>query len=190
MTTLALVQMLDKMAREYRKRVWTLAELARFCGESHASVGMSLIRAHKKGIVARVGSLWLNMMDAPTLEEIAFALVSPSYISFESALYRRGILSQSPRGALTVATLGRPKLLETPLGAIRFTHLKRSLFFGYDAARIAYPEKAWLDLLYVRRRKGESFTETTYPESLNRKRMKGFAAHFPISVRKLNERVA
>ena len=179
MTTLALIQTLAKMAKEHRKRVWSLAELARLCGESHASVGMSLVRARKKGIVARVGSLWLNMMDAPTLEEVAFALVSPSYISFESALYRCGILSQAPRGAMTVATLGRPRLVATPLGDIRFIRLKRSLFFGYDAQRVAYPEKAWLDLLYLRRRKGDTIAETMYPESLNRKRMKGFAAHFP-----------
>ena len=185
MTILDLIQMLASLAKNHRKRVVTLAELCRLCAQTPAAVAMTLLRAQKKNIVGRAGNVWINLMDRPTVEEVAFALEGPSYISFESALYHHGILSQSPRGALTVATCGRPRLVHTPLGPIRFTHLKGDLFFGYDKTRMALAEKAWLDLLYVRGRKGEEIPETLYLDTMNRKRLKQFARSFPRMVQRL-----
>lgn len=65
-------------------------------------------------------------------------------------------------------------------------HLKSSLFFGFDAERVAYPEKAYLDTLYIRMRNGEKgiFTETLYRDKLNQQRLKKFARAFPVSVRR------
>ena len=183
MTLLDFIQTLATLAKNHRKRVVTLAELSCLCAQSPAALAMTLLRAQKKGIVGRVGNVWVNLMDRPAPEEVAFALESPSYISFESALYHRGVLSQSPRGALTIATRGRPRVVTTPVGTIRFIHLKGDLFFGYDKARIALAEKAWLDLLYLRRRKGEGIAEKLYPEALNRKRLKEFARAFPRTIR-------
>ena len=185
MTILDLIQTLSTLAKNHRKRVVTLAELSRLASQSPAALAMTLLRAQKKGVVGRAGNVWLNLMDRPAPEEVAFALDSPSYISFESALYHRGVLSQSPRGALTVATRGRPREVTTPVGTIRFLHLKGDLFFGYDKERVALAEKAWLDMLYLRRRKGEGLPETMYPEALNRKRLKEFARAFPRTIQRL-----
>lgn len=184
MTLVDLIQLLQRLIRENGKRLFLLREIAALSGASRASAGMALLRARKKGIVFRVGNLWINRLDPPELSEIAFALRSPSYLSFESALYRQGVLSQSPRGALTMATSGRSGQFETPWGTIRFVHLKRDLFFGYDAQRLAYPEKAWLDLIYIRGRSGRSqiITETVYLERLNRKRLKEFGRRFPSKI--------
>ena len=179
MTLLHLIWLLQRLSEDHKKKVFTLRELSSLTGERPAVVGMTLIRAEKKKVVGRVKALWINLMNPPDLSEVAFAMASPSYISFESALYQRGILSQSPRGSLTVATSGRPRRVTTPLGEIHFIHLKRDLLFGYDAGRVAYPEKAWLDLNYIRRRRGEGFPETWYVKTLNRKRLKEFARPFP-----------
>ena len=182
MTLLDLIQTLAAMAKNHRKRVLSLAELSRLSTQSPAALAMTLLRAQKKHIVGHVGNLWVNLMDRPSLEEVAFALDSPSYISFESALYHRGVLSQSPRGALTVATRGRPRLVTTPVGTIRFIHLKQGLFFGYDKARLALAEKAWLDLIYLRRRMREGFPEKLYVETLNHRRLNELAREFPRTV--------
>lgn len=187
MTQVDLVQLLQKLVKNYKKRVFSLREIASLAAISRPAAGMILLRAQKKGIVSRVANCWINRLDPPELLEIAFALASPSYLSFESALYHHGVLSQSPRGALTVATRGRPGRKETPLGTIQFIHLKASLFFGFDSNRIASPEKAWIDLLYIRGRqqgRKQMITEEFYLNRLNQKRLRNFAKKFPRWVRK------
>ncbi|HCU25192.1 MAG TPA: hypothetical protein DF383_09250 [Deltaproteobacteria bacterium] len=181
MSQLELVQKLIQSARDHGKKIFSLREIAALSGASRSAVAMTLLRAQKKQLVFRVANLWVNQLDPPNLTEIALSLRSPSYLSFESALYRHGILSQSPRGALTLATTKRPGEFDTPLGRIRFIHLKNSLFFGYDENRIAYPEKAWLDLIYIRGRQGReaAFSETFYLENLNQKRLKEWMEKFP-----------
>ena len=180
MTIFQLIQLLDMLAETHRKRVFRLREIAALGKVTMAAAGMTLHRGQKKGIVHRVGNLWVNAMHPPALEAVALSLASPSYISFESALYQRGILSQSPRGFLTLATTGRPQMYRTPWGNIQYIHLKRDLFFGFDSERVAYPEKAWLDTLYIRWRKGEGgFRETVYPEHLKRPRLKKYSRRYP-----------
>ena len=186
MTQLDLAKLLQKMAREHDKRIFTLREIAALAGISRPAAGMLLLRAEKNGVVARVVNCWINRSDPPDLSDLAFALASPSYLSFESALYRHGLLSQSPRGGLTVAVTGRPRVVESPWGSIRFIHLQRPLFFGFDSNRIAFPEKAWLDLLYIRgrRRATRGWTEEFYPERLNRRRLRSYQKKFPGWVQK------
>ena len=181
MTQLDLAKLLQKMAREHDKRIFTLREIAALAGISRPAAGMLLLRAEKNGVVARVVNCWINRSDPPDLSDLAFALASPSYLSFESALYRHGLLSQSPRGGLTVAVTGRPRVVESPWGSIRFIHLQRPLFFGFDSNRIAFPEKAWLDLVYIRGRRGrdQMLSEEVYLDRLNARRLRDFARRFP-----------
>lgn len=179
MTLIELTQTIRRLDREHRKKIFSLKEIAAFAGVSRPAAGMSLLRAEKKGLVGRTRNYWINLTDPPTAEELALTLASPSYISFESALYHHQVLSQSPR-VLTVATRGRPRRLETPLGIIQLIHLKPGLFFGYDENRTASAEKAWLDLLYVRGRMGWKETaETFYFDRLNRKKLSVLAKKFP-----------
>jgi hypothetical protein len=189
MTLIQLVQLMQKLAREHDKRAFTLREMSSLRGESRTGTAMTLLRAARKGLVARVGKLWLNLMDPPDLLEVGLSLVSPSYLSFESALYRLGVISQAPRGPMTMATARRSRLFETPLGSIRFFHLKPALFFGFDERRIALSEKAWLDLLYIRGLKGRRslITEEIYPGHLDRKAVRRAARRFPCWVRDLAE---
>ncbi len=181
MKTVILIRWLRRLHQDHHKRVFFAKEIAALSGESRASAAMTLIRAARQGLVERVGNLWINLMDKPDLLEVALAHRPSSYLSFESALYRHGLLSQSPRGALTLATAARPQVVKTSLGTIRFIHLKPDLFFGFDEGRIALPEKAWLDWLYLRglRGRGQPITETVYPTRLNRRRLKEFARRFP-----------
>ncbi|MBI4209507.1 MAG: hypothetical protein HY538_07370 [Deltaproteobacteria bacterium] len=183
------IQFLREISRKHHKRIFLLREIVALTGESPASIGMTLLRAQKKGLVTRVKKYWINQMDPPQLEELAFTLASPSYISFESALYRHQILSQSPRGGLTVATRSRPRCITTSLGTLQLIHLKPALFFGYDSNRVALPEKAWLDLLYIRGLQGRKgvISEKFYLEHLNQKRLVRFEKKFPAWVRQLRK---
>lgn len=187
MTIVVLIQILQKLAKSHEKRVFFLKEMVELSGSSHAAAAMTLLRAAKKGLVGRTGNLWINLMDPPDLLEVAFHLVSPSYVSFESALYHHGILSQAPRGNLTMATSTRSRVAKTPLGTIQYIHLKPSLFFGFDKKRVAFPEKAWLDVLYIRGLKGRKniLTEKFYLEDLDVKKIKKWGRLFPAWVKSM-----
>lgn len=176
-----LIKYLAELAHQHSKKVFRLRELSIFAKTGVEATAMCLLRLKKKGIVDRVGSLWMNLLDPPALEEVALTLCSPSYISFENALFKRNVLSQSPRGLLSLVTTKRSGRYETPMGNIESVHMKPQLFFGYDKTRVAHPEKALLDMIYIRTKKGLDPLPpvTLYWEEFNRSRLKQWGKKFP-----------
>lgn len=97
---------------------------------------------------------------------LASFLYRPSYISLEYALSYYGLI---PEGVpnITSVTTRRPAEFSTPFGLFTYRHIKRELFWGYrpqdykgQIAFYALPEKALLDILYLRRSTiTESFLE-------------------------------
>jgi predicted transcriptional regulator of viral defense system len=75
----------------------------------------------------------------------------PAYVSFLSALNHHGIIDQIPR-EISVASLDRAHRIETDLGTFAIHHLRPELFGGWQETsrgRVATPEKAIFDLMYV-----------------------------------------
>lgn len=182
MKMIQLTKMIEALARDHQKHVFHLHELVTLTQATPEAVAMALGRLKNQGWVERLGSLWVNLVHPPQLQEIAFSLRSPAYLSFETALYQAGILSQSPKGKLSVATTGRPGRVQTPWGEIEFIHLASRLFFGFDSKCWAYPEKALLDMMYVRTKRGEEPLPrgvTLYPSELNQKKLRLFSKSFP-----------
>lgn len=95
----------------------------------------------------------------PHAFEIANMLVRPSYVSLESALSFHGLIPEAVFSTTSVAR-GRPSEYATPLGRFTYRVVAEDLFWGYasvpvspDAKRTAFvarPEKALLDLVYLR----------------------------------------
>jgi len=82
--------------------------------------------------------------------ELANFLLTPSYISLESALSFYGILAQFPYTITSVTTAKTRKIIYNEK-EFEFAHLRRENFFGFvkkDNFLIAQPEKALLDELY------------------------------------------
>jgi predicted transcriptional regulator of viral defense system len=87
---------------------------------------------------------------------VANELLSPSYVSCQSALAFHGLIPEAVPVVVSVGTR-RTAELSTPLGTCRFRHIARSLFRGYQrtplpdgqSAFVATPEKALLDLVYL-----------------------------------------
>jgi predicted transcriptional regulator of viral defense system len=78
---------------------------------------------------------------------------SLSYISFQSALYYHGMISQIPN-TIYAASLARTRQYKTPIASISIHHIQPSFFFGFETVsksgiRMATPEKALLDVLYL-----------------------------------------
>ncbi|HVC34585.1 MAG TPA: hypothetical protein VNL16_13830 [Chloroflexota bacterium] len=88
---------------------------------------------------------------------IANRLVRASYVSCESALAHHGMIPEYVPVTTSVTTR-RPGTWDTPLGRFTFHHVQIGFFRGYEwievdanqDAFIAAPEKALLDLIYLR----------------------------------------
>jgi len=93
--------------------------------------------------------------------EVANLLVRPSYVSLESALSYHGLIPEAVF-ATTSVTSARAEDYDTPLGRYAYRHVAPGLFWGYSLVRltagdgagalVARPEKALLDLVYLRPR--------------------------------------
>jgi predicted transcriptional regulator of viral defense system len=118
----------------------------------HASVSLARLRA--AGVLLRLRrGLWAfrDRVDPLALPELVTAPF-PAYVSLQSALYLHGMISQVP--AVTYAvTLARTRRFATPLGTVSVHHVQPGFFFGYEhvgrAGRLATPEKALVDFLYL-----------------------------------------
>lgn len=114
----------------------------------------------KKGYIKKISKLFYVFSDRRIDEAennfIANKLLEPSYISIESALRYYNLIPEIVFLTTSVTTR-RTKLLKSPIGDFQYRKVKEKLFFGYriiNAGQIAYkiadPEKALLDLLYLR----------------------------------------
>lgn len=87
---------------------------------------------------------------------VANGMVRASYVSLQSALAHAGLIPEYVPVTTSVTT-ERPNRWETPLGVFDFRHVQTGLFFGYrsidlgegQAALVAGPEKALIDLIYL-----------------------------------------
>jgi predicted transcriptional regulator of viral defense system len=85
----------------------------------------------------------------------------PSYISMQSALYYHGMISQIPTITYSVS-LARTRIFKTSLGTFSIHHITPSFFLGYKPVgkfgiKMAIPEKALLDFLYMGPAKSKLF---------------------------------
>lgn len=167
-----------------------LADLMKLGGQSRQTARKTAQRLRKQGLLMRVGpELYANGLRPPSIEAAACVL-RPAYISFEHALFLHGLLSQATT-LVTCATLGRPGRVTTDLGEIEYRHIKDALYHGFEPTPdglLATPEKALLDLLYLRLRQGEKpRLDELDPTLLDQTTLTLLARFYPRSVRSLTE---
>ena len=135
--------------------VFTTRDAAARLRVPHGHASVSLARLGAAGLLVRLRrGVWAlpNRVDPLALPECLTAPF-PAYVSLQSALYLHGMVSQIP--AVTYAvTLARTRRFVTPLGTVSLHHIQPALFFGYGDAgraggRLATPEKALVDFLYL-----------------------------------------
>ena len=149
----------------------------------------------KKGYIKKLSRLSYIFSDRNINEAennfIANKLLEPSYISLESALRYYNLIPEVVFLTTSVTTR-KTKLLKTPIGDFQYRKVKEKLFFGYriiNAGQIAYkiadPEKALLDFLYLRsdiKSKGDIFelriNEESYREVIDQNKLKQYLGVF------------
>jgi predicted transcriptional regulator of viral defense system len=120
---------------------------------NHASVMLARLAVSGQVIRLRRG-VWAfpGHVDALALPEYLTAPF-PAYVSLQSALYLHGMISQVPVVTYAVSQ-ARTRRFATPLGTVSIHHVQPAFFFGFEdtgrsGGRLATPEKALVDFLYL-----------------------------------------
>jgi predicted transcriptional regulator of viral defense system len=145
---------LRRLVSEWTKKEW-LIELRR---------GMYLV--NESHVLAKV-------------ERFALAnlIYEPSYVSLESALSFHGMIPEAVSQVTSVGTRKTARFTNV-LGTFTYSNIKKELLWGYSrttmgegTAFVASPEKAILDLVYLRRgelKSAEELVESLRLENLER----------------------
>ena len=151
---------------EFSRLVEITAELHCFSpgmvtsGEQLDRIRVQLSRWVQSGRLVRIYKGWYTLAGPyrrVTLDlfVVACAIRPGTYVSTHSALLYHGLIPEHVPET-TCVTTGRPVTIETPFGRIRYRHIKREAFWGYEEIRqgsqscfVAKAEKALLDLIYL-----------------------------------------
>ena len=139
------------MAINAGKAVITTAEIANILGKPRNIGAVYAARMVKNGLAKRVMKGKFSLLDDDFA--IATQLVTPSYISLDTALLFHGILQQVPKRIECVTTINTIRLEKH---GIIYHKVPGSLFYGYKRvergssyAFFAEPEKALIDGVYL-----------------------------------------
>lgn len=112
----------------------------------------------KKGYLVRLRNglyAFARDLDKVKIEDVAWLLYQPSYISLESALSFYGFIPEMVYAHISV-TSRINRMFENRFGRFVYRHIKKDLFWGYKEVSTQYgfylmaePEKALLDYLYL-----------------------------------------
>ena len=142
-----------------------------------------LRRLAQRGMITHLSrGRWLvnEKIDRLALPELISAPY-PAYVSLQSALFHHGLIEQIPLVTYAV-TPARPRRLRTPMGTISFHRMPPELFKGFELssrsdAKVATPEKALFDMLYLAPGRSRVFSnqpELTIPQRFQWERLKEY----------------
>jgi len=148
LSDLQFVQRLKEIGKAY----YTVSDLEKILEQKRQILYVTLNRLVKQKVLERLKrDVYISSEMDLSPEKIANELYNPSYLSFESALSKYGIMSQIPY-VVTFATLKSTKRFKIGKEEIEFRKLNEKFFFGYKLESgyyIAGKEKAVLDQLYL-----------------------------------------
>ncbi|MDO8619499.1 MAG: hypothetical protein Q7R49_06205 [Candidatus Daviesbacteria bacterium] len=167
-------------------------------GEGESKQRISLLS--KRGWLVRIKrGLYIVITDIATLgfSDISELIISQtlnkdSYISFENALQYYSMFDQM-LSSVEAVTDKRARNYQVQDKSYRFSHIKKTLYFGFTTVTIegrevkmAEKEKALLDMLYFR---GSSYTVdlvleklSDYKEDIDFEKLKNYAKKFGLSM--------
>lgn len=167
------IEVFLKAIKKFPKPFYKLVDFEKIFRQDKITIQKSVERLAKAGIIKRLMKDIYVLEDKPQdLTKIAGLLYQPSYLSFESVLFKNGIINQPPFGA-TFATTRRSKKLELGNGEFWFSQIKPELWWGFEQKNgvfTAAPEKAITDMLYLKRLGQRSFdTDEWYLKQINKR---------------------
>jgi predicted transcriptional regulator of viral defense system len=166
-------------------------DLARRRGLSEAVVRNALRRYETRGLVERVAAkIYINHFNQRFQpRDLVNAIEPRSYISLESALVERGVITQNP-SVLTCVGPGSPRTIRSRSVVIVYRKISADLYWGFEqkATRynpylVAEPEKALLDWIYLNRQEGlPTPLDEVNLQFLAPAKLRSYAQRFPRTV--------
>ncbi len=158
---------------------------------SEQVVRNALRRYEAQGLVERVSTkIYINHFNQQfSPRDLTNVLRRQSYISLESALVERGVISQNPTSLLCV-TPDYPRSFKTKSVSIVYRKISPTLYWGYEEKPtrynkylIAEPEKALLDWIYLTRQEGlPTPLDEINLQFLSALKLREYAQRFPRTV--------
>lgn len=174
--------------RQNTKEYYTVSDLLKILNLKRKSVYVILNRLVKSGILIRLkNGIYQKNFSPLNIEKVVNQFYYPSYLSFESALSKYGVISQIPY-LYTFTTLRKTKKITLAGCKVEYHKIKKDLYFGYkliDGIFIAEPEKAFLDLMYFVSYGKEKILEKINIKKLNKKKVLLISKKFPERTQKL-----
>ena len=171
-------------------------DLARRYGIAESGVGSAFRRQERRGLVEHISNkAYINKLAHDfSARELGGVLRANAYILLESALAEWGISTQSP-ASLTCVTRGLPRRFRTPSVRIIYRHIAEHLYWGFQEKRtrhgsykIAEPEKALLDWIYLQRQEGLPVVlDELNLKITDRPKLLKYASRYPIPVQQTVE---
>jgi hypothetical protein len=182
----------DVLTQEARKNsVLQTDALVRKYKLSEPAVRNALRRYESKDLVERISTkIYINHFNQHFSSRDLVNMLRPnSYISLESALVDRGVITQNP-SVLTCVTPGYPQTFRGKSVIIVYRKISPSLYWGfeekttrYNKYLIAEPEKALLDWVYLTRQEGlPTPLDEINLQFLNPSKLRAYAERFPRTV--------
>lgn len=152
-----------------------------------------LLRQEKRGLVEYLGKGFFLIRSSRDTSgrELINQLRPDSYLSLESVLREAGISTQSPR-YLTCVTTGRSGEFRSKSFGANYKHISPKLFWGfrekrtlYGSYRVAEPEKAILDWIYLARQNGQpAETDEFEISQIDRGKLLDYSLKYPKPVQR------
>jgi predicted transcriptional regulator of viral defense system len=183
---------LAKLRSQY-VAAFTTRDTATLLGVTVNAAAKLLERLATVGLVTRImRGRWVipDKFNRLCLPELVAA--QPAYVSLQSALSYHGMIDQIPSAVYGI-TCGRGGMFNTPLGRVSLHHVSPDFFAGYETPteigwlKIATPEKALVDILYLRMTSLGDFKglpEVEWPKNFRWKVAQKFARLTPSRARR------
>ncbi|NLF41035.1 hypothetical protein GX586_16450 [bacterium] len=187
MKALELHQHLEEQLRSHGKRIFTVAELANFAGSSVAATRVELHRLRHMGVIEQYAHARYGLPGGATAEELLASLDSGAYISGMYALHAPGMVTQVPHRVTCITNKrhNRSRVRNTRVGTLEFVCVSPRIYAPPAKGRMASPEQALCDYVYLCRRAGiDAQSQVTFRRvsSLNAARLKRTCARYPAAV--------
>lgn len=166
----------------------TTADAAAVLGLSVEAASQALRRLAQAGLVTAVRKgLWaLSSRPDPLVLAEYVTAPYPSYLSLQTALYQRGMISQIPT-MIYLVSLGRSRRIATRIGTYSVHRVRPEIFGGFETMepsgiKLALPEKALVDFLYLSPTRGRLFAslpELELPPTFRRSAIRDWIRRIP-----------
>ena len=182
--------------RRFGKPVFSTEDVAQRLRAKTPAVSRMLHRLVQAGLLTAIrrGLFCIDQTIDPLALPEALTAPFPAYVSLQSALHLHGMIEQIPR-VIYVVSLARTQRIRTTIGTYSIHHVSPEFFGGYNTVkegiRLATPEKALVDVLYLspaRSRLFAALPELELPPTFRRKDAEGWTVKLPAARRTMVER--